>query len=178
MNICLCKMTKDYMHSFFKEFQSDPDIYAHNWQCAKYVYDPMDVDAYFEKQIAQEKQHFAVMLDDVIIGDVYLKQIDSVNKQCGIGIHMKNDAYKNKGYGTQATILLLYYAFRELKMECVYADTMRHNNRSQHMLMKSGFYEIDRDDNRIYYKCKLESWYECSNRIFADTKCSIESTTI
>ena len=46
----------------------------------------------------------AVMLDDEPIGEVILKSIDCEKKHCTLGICMRSDAYKNKGYGTEAEI--------------------------------------------------------------------------
>ena len=52
---------------------------------------------------------------------------------------MQNDSYKGKGYGTTAEKLAVEYAFSELGMTAVNADTIIKNKRSQHILEKIGF---------------------------------------
>lgn len=59
---------------------------------------------------------------------------------------MKNDSFKNCGYGTLAEILLLQYAFDRLEIETVYTDANLKNERSQHILQKAGFIETGKDD--------------------------------
>ena len=106
----------------------------------------------------QGKMHFAIMLGDNVIGDVYLNNVNSIERFCTIAIHMANDTYKGHGYGTQAEKLILAYAFQELDMNIVYADTLVKNARSRHVLEKVGFTEICRDTQSIYYKYRKRNW--------------------
>jgi len=64
------------------------------------------------------------MLNEVIIGDIYLKHIDPLEQSCEMGIHIANDKRKDKSYGTQAERILLAYAFNKLNMKAVCADTL------------------------------------------------------
>ena len=78
-----------------------------------------------------------------------------------MGIHLQNDAVKEKGYGTQAERLILQYAFNELGMVAVNADAVLKNTRSQHVLEKVGFCYTHEDDTFKYYRCeanKAERW--------------------
>ena len=43
---------------------------------------------------------------------------------------MQNDSFKNRGYGTQAEMLTLEYAFTALNMKAVFADAI-HKNKAQ-----------------------------------------------
>ena len=67
----------------------------------------------------------------------------------------------DQGFGTQAEILALEYAFQNLKMEIVYADALLNNHRSQHVLMKAGFRETHRDDAFVYYRCDRADCHDC-----------------
>ena len=71
---------------------------------------------------------------------------------------MRSDAFKNKGYGTQAELLALDYAFNTMELSTVYADSLIGNTRSQHVLKKVGFQDTGRDANFIYYECKKADW--------------------
>lgn len=77
MNIYLCKMTKAKMHEFYRAFSYDPSAMSEN-DNSRYIYDTSTVDAYFEKHMLQGKIHFAIMLGDTVIGDVYLHVLEKV----------------------------------------------------------------------------------------------------
>lgn len=68
-------------------------------------------------------------------------------------ISMINDSFKNQGYGTATEKLILQYAFEQMGMQTVYADSLITNLRSQHVLQKVGFTEIRRDAQFVYYQC-------------------------
>ena len=159
-------MTLEQMREFFKAFSYDPAVTTPEQMETPYIYNERQVDAHFEKHKSQGKLHFAVMLDNRVIGDVYLKHIDYFAGTCEMGIHMINDDYKGKGYGTQAERLMLEHAFQTLNMNTVYADTLVTNQRSQHVLEKAGFRSIRRDDCNYYYECRRIDWIagqRCSN---------------
>ena len=83
-----------------------------------------------------------------------LKGIDTKKRECGMGIHLRDDSVKEKGYGTQAERLILQYAFEELGMIAVNADAVLKNTRSQHVLEKVGFQYVREDDVFKYYRCE------------------------
>lgn len=88
------------------------------------------------------------------IGELQLKQIDYDKKECTLSIHMQNDNFKGKGYGTKAEQLAIKYAFEELGMNTVNADTVKKNTRSQYVIEKVGFKFIKEDDCFKYYRIK------------------------
>lgn len=75
-----------------------------------------------------------------------------------MGIAMRSDEFKNKGYGTVAEILALEHAFNKPGMETVFADTLKKNKRSQHVLEKVGFVKTHSDDMFVYYRCDQTGW--------------------
>lgn len=148
--VSLKPMTRQMCHEFYKEFQNDPAI-GHYYE---YVYTPEITDSYFERNSVPGKKLFAILVDEQIVGEIKLKQIDSEKRECSMGIHLQNDAVKEKGYGTQAERLVLQYAFEELGMVAVNADAALKNTRSQHVLEKVGFRYTHEDDTFKYYRCE------------------------
>ena len=124
MNIYLCKMTKELARQYFREFLHAPDVFMDMSRFSPYVYNEENADASYERQIRMGREYFAVMWDDLPIGEVVLKNIDQMNRCCTLGIHLQNDSEKNQGYGTQAERLALAYAFETMGMETVYADAI------------------------------------------------------
>ena len=80
----------------------------------------------------------AIMRGDEIVGEVLIKDIEPRDRAT-LGIVLKNARYKDQGIGTQAERLAVRYVFRELDIPTLYADTIRTNTRSQHVLEKVGF---------------------------------------
>ena len=153
MDIYLKKMTKELCRTYMQNYVQDPALFANPDMYKTYVFDQDQCDVYFERHQSMGRVHFAVMLDSEPIGEIILKKIDYENKHCTMGICMKNDSCKNKGYGTAAEILALNYAFDEMKMQTVFADALLNNTRSIHVLNKVGFYEIAQDDLFRYFRC-------------------------
>lgn len=158
MNIRLSLMTKSGMQEFFRGFAWDPDTFEDRSPDSPYSYDPQQADAFFEKHNRPDRVHFAVMLGDEVIGDMYLKHIDREHGSCTLSIHMQNDSVKNRGYGTAAEILAVQYAFGELGLNTVFADALKKNLRSRHVLEKVGFAAIGEDERLCYYRLDKGNW--------------------
>ena len=160
MCVELVKMTRDLMHRFYQSFAVDAAAIPDGEDVTVYKYDANIVNQRFDKHLSQGKQHYAVILNGQVIGDIYLKHIDSTERSAEMGIHIVNDRYKNKGYGTYAEKLLLQRAFCEFGLDVVYAHTLIKNKRSKRALIKAGFREIDNDDQFSYYECRNDEWIE------------------
>lgn len=158
MNIRLCTMTKELCHVFMREFVVDESLFADPADYRPYVYEPSGCDAYFERHRQLGRIHLAIMMDDTVIGEIILKKIDPVQRHCTMGITLQSDRFKNMGCGTRAEQLVLDYAFDELGMSTVYADSLLRNLRSRHVLEKVGFRETHRDDTFVYYVIRKTDW--------------------
>ncbi|MGM9548840.1 MAG: hypothetical protein ACI3V5_03245 [Faecousia sp.] len=102
-------MTKALLRKFFLGFANDPDIYSDMSRFSEYSYCEADVDARWEKQQKLGWIYLAVILNQIPIGKVILKDIDAEKQQCALRVHLRNNSVKNHGYGTQAEILTLKY---------------------------------------------------------------------
>lgn len=158
MNICLKKMTIELSRIYHSQFVLDPDLFADKRQYQPYVYSEESSDATVARYKKMGRIYLAVMLGDDPIGEVILKGIDRDRKCCALGISMRSDEFKSRGFGTQAEILALRYAFEELGMETVFADALIQNTRSQRVLAKAGFKQINQDRAFVYYRCDKPTW--------------------
>lgn len=158
MNICLCPMSKALAREYFREFIVDPALFLPGQEYRPYIYTEAKADATVDRQLSLGRIHLAIMLDGKPIGEIILKQIDYRNKHCTMGISLRSDDVKNRGIGTEAEIQTLRYAFTQMEMETVFADSVLKNTRSQHVLEKVGFIETHRDDSFIYYRCDRDCW--------------------
>lgn len=152
--ISLTLMTREICHSLYKNFENDPAIYMDMSKYRTFQYDADWVDKYFDKQMLDDRVVFAIMRDGTPVGEVKLKNIDKIKKECSLGIHLQNDSVKGLGIGTLAEKMALDYAFEKLHMEIVNADVVLKNKRSQHVLEKVGFQYLREDNCFKYYVYK------------------------
>jgi len=99
-----------------------------------------------------DKIEFAILSDGLVAGSIQLKYINAVDKSCELGIHLTNDSFKNRGIGSIAEKLALYYAFGVLKCKVVYANTLEKNTISHHVLEKNGFKFLRIEAGYRWYK--------------------------
>lgn len=151
MEITLKPMTTQMYHTFFKEYQNDPDLYLDPEDFFEYRYEEAKVDAYIQRQHQLNRLPFAIMHGEEIVGE--LKLYDIQPHTCAtLGITMKQQQFKDRGFGTQAEILAIQYVFRELDIPVLYADSILTNTRSQHVLEKVGFRFLYEDEQRRHYQ--------------------------
>lgn len=134
----LKKMTRELCHELYRKWQNDDSIYMYMSLFKPYTYRVEAVDRYYDSKQEPSRILFAIMLEDRPIGEVQLKQIDQDKKECTLSIHMQNDDVKGRGYGTDAERQAIRYAFDELGMKAVNADTVIKNVRSQHQVINEG----------------------------------------
>lgn len=151
-SLTLAVMTPELCHALYKEWENDEATYMDMSLFKPFSYNAEAVHRYFESRQEPSRILFAIMLGDKPIGELQLKSIDRVRKECTLSIHLQNDAVKNKGYGTQAEHLAVQYAFHELGMAAVNADATIKNTRSQHVLEKVGFVLTREEGIFRYYR--------------------------
>lgn len=150
--VALKKMTRELCHELYKDWNNDASIYMDMSLFKPFCYCEDSVNRYFDSKNEPSRIMFVITLGDRPIGELQLKQIDWEKAECTLSIHMQNDAVKGKGFGTQAELKAVKYAFDELGMAAVNADTIIKNARSQHVLEKVGFKFIREDGNFKYYR--------------------------
>ena len=69
-----------------------------------------------------------------------------------MGITLRNASYKDRGIGTEAEKQTVRYVFETLDIPTLFADTIRSNTRSQHVLEKVGFTFVREDAQFRYYR--------------------------
>jgi len=150
--ICLLPYTKEKVHKFFKDYVPDAMIFSKDEDITTYTYHEDKVNHYYETKVLDPtRRYFAICLGEKTIGEIQLKYIDFEKSSGTLSIALSNNTVKGYGYGSQAEEQILNYAFNELGLSTVYADTVLRNKRSQHVLEKQGFVYTHEDDMLRYY---------------------------
>lgn len=93
---------------------------------------------------------FVVSVDDVVVGDCQLHTIDDLSRTCHVGIALLR-AHWGKGYGTDAVITLVSYAFRNLNLRKVCLEVLADDARAVGAYRRAGFAEEGRFREQTWY---------------------------
>ena len=154
-SVRLTPMTSEMYHEYYKEYENDPDLYRDPSKFVPYEYSEEKVERYLQRLRDLKRISLAIMVVDEIAGEIVLKNIEP-HQQATMGLTLKNAAYKDRGIGMQAERLAVQYVFEELDIPVLYADTIRTNTRSQHVLEKVGFRFLREDEDFKYYEIRRE----------------------
>ena len=88
-------------------------------------------------------------LDDKPIGSIYLQNFDEDNRQAEEGIFIGEENVQGKGTGSEAAVLIIKYAFEELKLHKLKARVLGYNTASRRMHEKAGYIQ------EAYFKDEL-----------------------
>jgi RimJ/RimL family protein N-acetyltransferase len=132
----------------------DAELWA-KWDNDLNVALPLGSEAYTSYSLEKEKQtlesaiksndHIFTIVDqqtDDPIGRCMLFEVDPVNRQATLGILIGEKPYWSKGYGQEATRLLLEYAFGLLNLNSLMLGTMSFNERGLRCFEAVGFKRI------------------------------------
>ena len=91
------------------------------------------------------REHTYSIIDNAtneLIGNCGYDSIDHINQTAGIGIFIGNKNYWNKGYGTEALILLMDHGFKALNLHNIHLSVYSFNERAIKCYEKIGFTKI------------------------------------
>lgn len=103
------------------------------------TYEKIWVDQHINDQTKNLVLGVCEKTNNQLIGYVYLNNIDYHNRNAIFAKLIGDRAFWGKGYGTQATMLMLYHAFYELGLKRVYAVQLLNNHASIRVNQKCGF---------------------------------------
>ena len=86
-----------------------------------------------------------------LIGNIGLHKIDYVSRSAITGTMIGNQNFHGKGYGSEAKMLLLNYAFNTLNLRKINSEAISFNKRSVNYSLKCG-YEIEGVRKKEIYK--------------------------
>jgi len=89
-------------------------------------------------------------LQGVLIGTMGLHQIDHLHSRAVTGSVIFDEAFRNQGYGTDAKMVLLDYAFNMLGLHVIESRVIGFNNRSASYSQKCGYKVEARLRSRFY----------------------------
>ncbi len=77
--------------------------------------------------------------EELGLGTVILSDIDRKNGTAQVHIKMGVENCRGKGYGTDAINTIVEYAFKEMRLHCIYSEVLEYNEISRKLFEKCGF---------------------------------------
>ena len=103
------------------------------------------------KQTSYERVFFAIETKDgVHIGNTNLFDVKPEDRKAKLGIMIGDKSYWSKGYGSDALLTLLGFAFDEMNLNRVELDVFDFNERAIAAYRKCGFVEEGRRRQALY----------------------------
>lgn len=95
---------------------------------------------------------FGLECESALVGTAGLTGIDWVNRSAEYGIGIYDPKFWNRGIGTEATSLVLKYAFEYLNLNRVWLRVLEYNRRAIRVYEKCGFIQEGRERQGRYYR--------------------------
>ena len=136
-----------------------------------------EIEAAYDGWIAEERQrtaaYFAIYDRETLrpIGVVNLGNINYRESSADFGIEIGEADYRGRGYGTEATRLILDYAFTALGLHSVALETWEYNLAARRAYAKAGFRETGRRRQAKFFAGKLWDiiYMDCLATEFGDS---------
>ena len=124
---------------FLREMINNPELERNvvgwSFPISKY-----EQERWFESQIQNKNNiRYIIKVDRERIGVVTITNIDWKNRKACHGIKLCNDKVKGKGYGTDAVMTIMKYAFEELQLNKLYSTILDYNIPSMNLYKKCGW---------------------------------------
>lgn len=140
--VTLRPFTREEYHAFYEAYEPDPIMDPNPY---RYSYEHVDRSYDYDLSRRDVYPVFGIFTaGGEPVGTLSLKRVDRERGQCEIGIVMRDERCKNRGFGTQALRQGIAYAADTLGLRRICGDTMGSNLRMQHLFAKLGFRLVSR----------------------------------
>ncbi len=140
------------------KWRNNPNIWKYTGRRPdRYISADME-KAWISKVLADaSSRRFAICVSetDQYIGNVQLTDIDEDKKMAQFHIFVGEEKYWGCGVGSQATKLLVDYAFQQLHLSILQLKCNTENEAAVRLYRKAGFVEVCREQSEITMICRF-----------------------
>ena len=124
------------------QWHNDPDLYA-TLTSAYHPVSLQTVEAWIKRksQYSDKEINYAICLTDTSehIGNIYLRDIDYLNRNASVGAFIANPENRGRGYVGDVLLDIADYAFGTLGLNRLYMHSFADNQGAIKVLQKCGF---------------------------------------
>lgn len=139
-------------------WRNDSEVWKLTFRQPDQVVTPALEEEWIDKVLADKNRlNFAICLNETkqYIGNVYLTDIDWMEKSGFQGTFIGEKSFWGKGIGTQARMLMHQIVAEEYGIKMIYSEILEDNLASIKSALKCGFTEIKRSEGRITFVKEL-----------------------
>ncbi|HJO94794.1 MAG TPA: GNAT family protein [Victivallales bacterium] len=146
---------KCYLSPFCKDeiekitgWSNDKDVYSTTLYAHKLV------SLNQQEELLKDKTNTFSIVDletNNLLGHTGIFDIDNINRKANFGIIIGNKKFHGKGYGQEATKLILDFAFNILNFNNIFLSVFSYNTKGYNCYKKIGFKEIGRRRKSWFY---------------------------
>lgn len=145
VNLLLRKITKEDANDFFCRFGGNEQVARYMlWKSHKSLKDTQKSIEHTLKRYEEGNYYrwgIALRSDNSLIGMIDLLRFDEEENSCSFA-YMIGESFWGKGFGTEALLAVLKYAFEKMDMKLIKADHMCENSVSGAIMRKVGMHYV------------------------------------
>lgn len=149
--VTLCPLSAEHL-SCTHRWINDPEV--HQFLNSYLPMMEEDQKEWLEKVHKQKQNNivFMIVADGKPIGSMGIHNIDHRQGTATTGALIGEKEYWGRGYGSEAKMLLLEYAFNVLNLRKIYSNVISFNDRSYRYSLKCGYQEEARLKDHMYVR--------------------------
>lgn len=129
------KEDMDFLREMINDPEMEKNVVGWSFPVSKY-----EQEKWFEIQSLNKNDiRYIIEINGNRIGLITITNIDWKNRKACHGIKIFNDEVKKKGYGTDAVMTIMKYAFEELQLNKLYSTILEYNIPSLNLYKKCGW---------------------------------------
>lgn len=127
----------EFLRNMINDEEMEHNVIGWSFPVSRY-----EQQKWFENTIQNKNNlRFIIEAEGKSIGLATLTSIDWKNRKACHGVKLFSDNIKGKGYGTDAVITIMKYAFEELQLNRLYSTILEYNEPSRKLYKKCGWVE-------------------------------------
>lgn len=130
--------------TLINQWRNDPEVISYLGSNFIFIAPVIDEKWYEGYLLNRDKAARLAIIDlatDLHIGNVNLTSIHPINRTAEFSIFLGNKDYFSKGYGLEATMMVLRHGFKDLNLNRIYLTVLHDNVRAINTYRKAGFVE-------------------------------------
>jgi UDP-4-amino-4,6-dideoxy-N-acetyl-beta-L-altrosamine N-acetyltransferase len=122
-------------------WHNDPELYASLGGHFRFVSREAETEWFDGITQAKDQINLAICLSEANahIGNIYLRNIDWISRNCELHAFIADPKHRGKGYGSAAVLQIMKYAFEDLGLVRIYLQVLANNSAAIAMYEKCGF---------------------------------------
>ena len=127
------------------QWRNDPEVFKYTKNTYDHVITIESELSWIKRVIVNANEYrCAIIADDRYVGNIYLTKI--TDESAVYQIFIGDKSYWGKGVAQEASLLILRYAFNELKLQCVRLSVNEKNVRAINLYENVGFQTISKEN--------------------------------